>query len=193
MLSDAPRNRNLPSGRKRLKDATTNKAYSDSQKIEAVTTYLALGNLALTASVLKINELTMREWKQKQWWKDLEQELAVQEDIQLSSRLQKIIDSTLTATEDRIRNGDWIFNNKEGCLIRKPVNLRDVHKVSMDMLDKREHILNKQPTTVAMEQIDDRLRKLAEKFEQMARPQIQVTDVIMVTGEADGSNPTIPT
>lgn len=181
MLSDSERLRRVPSNKKRSVNATTNKHWSDSQKIEAVTTYLALGNLVLTGSVLKIPEMTLRYWKQQQWWKDIEGELAVQEDIQLSSRLKRIVETTLSAAEDRIANGDWIYNNKEGTLMRKPVNLRDVHKVTMDLIDKREHLNNKVPTNVAMEQIDDRLKKLAQKFEEIAagRKVIEVTDVII--------------
>lgn len=184
MLSDSERLSRVPSNKRRSVNATTNKHWSDSQKIEAVTTYLALGNLVLTSSVLKIPEFTLRNWKQQQWWKDIQEELAVQEDIQLSSRLKRIIETTLSATEDRIANGDWIYNNKEGSLMRKPVNLRDVHKVTMDLVDKREHLDKKTPTNVAMEQIDDRLKKLAQKFEEIAtgrREVIEVTDVI--TGE----------
>lgn len=183
MLSDSDKLRNVPSSRRRAVNATTNKHWSDSQKLEAVTTYLALGNLVLTSNVLKIPEMTLRAWKQKDWWKEIESDLAVQEDLQLSSRLKRIIESTLTAAEDRIQNGDWYYNNKSGCLERKPVNLRDVHKVTMDLVDKREHLAHKQPTNVAMEQIDDRLKKLAEKFEEIAsgraKATIEVTDVII--------------
>lgn len=191
MLSDADKLKNLPSKKKRPTSGVNNMHWSDSQKLEAVTTYLALGNLVLTANVLKIPEFTLRAWKQKEWWKEIENELAVQDDIQLSSRLKRIVETTLAATEDRIKNGDWIYNNKDGCLMRKPVNLRDVHKVTMDLVDKREHLANKQPTNVAMEQIDERLKKLAEKFEQIAmgaKPSIEVTDVIvgeMVETESD--------
>lgn len=181
MLSDSNKLANVPSNKRRSTSATTNKHWSDSQKIEAVTTYLALGNLVLTSSVLKIPEMTLRAWKAKQWWKDIEGELAVQDDIQLSARLKRIIETTISATEDRIANGDWVYNNKEGCLMRKPVNLRDVHKVTMDLIDKREHLDNKVPTSVAMEQIDERLKKLAEKFEAIAsnRKVVEVTDVVM--------------
>lgn len=189
MLSDSDKLKHVPSNRRRSVNAATNKHWSDSQKLEAVTTYLSLGNLALTASVLKIPEVTLRVWKQKDWWKEIEADLAVQEDIQLSSRLKRIIESTLAAAEDRIQNGDWIYNNKEGTLMRKPVNLRDVHKVTMDLVEKREHLNNKQPTNVAMEQIDDRLKKLAEKFEQIAsgRRPLEVTDVVIGT-ETDGDS-----
>lgn len=185
MLSDTKKLRNVPSKKKRPTTGVNNAHWSDSQKIEAVTTYLALGNLALTAAVLKIPEMTLRLWKQKDWWKEIEQELSVQDDIQLSSRLKRIIETTLSATEDRIKNGDWIYNNKEGCLMRKPVNLRDVHKVTMDLVDKREHLDGKTPTNVNMEQIDDRLAKLAAKFEEIAnnrnKPTIEVIDVIVGT------------
>lgn len=183
MLSDAPKLKNLPSNRRRATAATTNKHYSDSQKIEAVTTYLSLGNLVLTASVLKIPEMTLRSWKSKQWWKDIEGELALQDELQLSSRLKRIVESTLNVAEDRIAHGDFIYDNKTGSMIRRPVSLRDAHKVTMDMIDKREHLMGKVPQNVSIEAIDDKLKKLAEKFEQIAnaknQPVIEVTDVII--------------
>ncbi len=183
MLSDSDKLRNVSSKKKRPTTGVNNMHWSDSQKIEAVTTYLALGNLVLTSAVLKIPEFTLRAWKQKDWWKEIEQELAVQEDIQLSSRLKRIIETTLEATEDRIKHGDWIYNNKDGCLMRKPVNLRDVHRVAMDLVDKREHIAGKTTTSVAVEAIDQRLLKLAEKFAEIAQtklnPVVEVTDVII--------------
>jgi transposase-like protein len=171
-----------PSNRRRAVDAPS-RSWSDSQKLEAVTTYLSLGNLALTSRVLKIPEMTLREWKQKDWWKEIEGELKVQDNIQLSSRLKRIIESTLSVTEDRLANGDWIYDNKTGQLVRKPVNMRDAHKVAMDMIEKREILDNKAPTSVSVEQIDDKLKKLAEKFEQIAagRRPLEVTDVIIGT------------
>lgn len=193
MLSDSDKLKKVPAKKKRPLTGVNNMHWSDSQKIEAVTTYLALGNLVLTSSVLKIPEMTLRAWKQKEWWKEIEQELAVQEDIQLSSRLKRIVETTLSAAEDRIQNGDWIYNNKEGCLMRKPVNLRDVHKVTMDLIDKREHLTNKQYVSHSEEAMDEKLMKLAEKFAEIAnaaadsKRTVEVTDVI-VGEEVDGSD-----
>lgn len=194
MLSDADKLKNVASKKKRPTTGVNNMHWSDSQKIEAVTTYLALGNLVLTSSVLKIPEFTLRAWKQKDWWKEIEGELAVQDDIQLSSRLKRIMETTLSAAEDRIKNGDWIYNNKEGCLMRKPVNLRDVHKVTMDLIDKREQISGKSTVSLATEAIDDRLMKLAEKFAEIAnnktKAEVIVTDVIIgeEVEDVDGSS-----
>lgn len=179
-LSDSDMISKRPSVKRRAVAAGTNKSWSDSQKLEAITTYLALGNMSLTSRVLKIPEMTLRGWKQTQWWKEMEEELRVQEDIQLSARLQRIIESTLSATEDRIKNGDFIYNNKTGELIRKPVNIRDLHRVTMDLVDKREHLITKQPISASIEQVEDKLLKLAEKFAQMSKPKqvIEVVDVI---------------
>lgn len=183
MLSDAEQLKSVPSNRRRAVSAETNKHWSDSQKLEAVTTYLSLGNLALTSRVLKIPEMTLRMWKQKEWWKEVEGELKVQENIQLSSRLQRIIEGTLSATEDRLANGDYIYDNKSGQLVRKPVSMKDAHKVAMDLMDRRDILDNRKPVNVSLEQIDDKLKKLADKFEQIAtgRKQdvIEVTDVIV--------------
>lgn len=192
MLSDSPSRKDVPSLPKRGKDVTTNRQWSDSQKLEAVTTYLALGNLSLTSRVLNIPEMTMREWKNKEWWKEVEGELKVQDDIQLSSRLKRIIESTLTATEDRLANGDWIFNSKDGCLMRKPVALRDAHRVTMDLVERREILANKQPISANLEQIDEKLKKLAEKFDQIAtgRRPIDVTDVIFESTDGDSPEST---
>lgn len=193
MLSDAEQLKSVPSNRRRAVNAETNKHWSDSQKLEAVTTYLSLGNLALTARVLKIPEMTLRMWKQKEWWQEIEGELKVQENIQLSSRLQRIIQNTLSATEDRLANGDYIYDNKSGQLVRKPVSMKDAHKVAMDLMDRREILDNKKPVNVSLEQIDDKLAKLAQKFEQIAlgRTQVvEVTDVIVgtETSYAEGGN-----
>lgn len=199
MLSDNEKMKHVPSRKPRAVAALTNRRWSDSQKIEAITTYLALGNLSLTAQILKIPEITLRQWKTTTWWKELKDDLQVQEELQLSTRLKKIIDSTLAVAEDRIANGDFIFDQKTGTLVRKPVNLAVAHKVAMDMVERRDKIINKQPNSVPLEQIENKLNKLAQKFEQIAagRRPIEVTDVILgeftevkdvgETNESDGN------
>lgn len=186
MLSDDDNLKQLPSNKRRAIDAS-GRSWSDSQKLEAVTTFLSLGSITLTSRVLKIPEMTLRTWKNKDWWKELEADLKTQESLELSSRLKKIIGSTLAVAEDRIANGDFIYDNRTGAMIRKPVSLKDAHKVTMDMIQRRDVLDNKQPTNVSMEQIDDKLAKLAEKFEAMAtgRKTIEVTDVIMGSEVSD--------
>ena len=111
-------------------------------------------------------------------------ELKAQEDIQMSARLKKIVDASLAAVEDRLVNGDLMYDQKSGELIRKPVNIRDAHKVAVDLMDKKA-VLEKAAAPVQEEQKDeDRLLKLAEKFAdfvtQKNKPVIEVTDVVEI-------------
>lgn len=181
-LSDSDKRKHVPSKRSRPIGAETNRNWSDAQKIEAVKTYLALGEVRLTANVLKIPEVTLHNWKSKEWWKELERELRLQDDLQLSARLQKIISRSLSEVEDRLSNGDFLYDQKTGKFVRKPVSLKDAHKVAMDMVDKRDVLNNKMPVSQTLEAVEDKLDKLAAKFAEMAnrrRPAIEVTDVII--------------
>lgn len=162
-LTDTPSSRDRkPKSRSVV--AGSNFQWSDKQKMEAVTSWMLLGNLALTSRLLSIPEITLRVWKTTEWWKNLVEDIKLQENIQMSGRLKKIVDASLTAVEDRLLNGDWIYDQKTGHMIRKQVGIKDAHKVSTDLMD-RQKALEKatQPVTQA-EQNDDKLLKLAEKF-----------------------------
>jgi transposase-like protein len=163
--------------------AGTNRSWSDKQKIEAVQSYMALGNLALTSRLLNIPEITLRVWKTTEWWKTVTEDLKLQENVQMTARLKKIVDASLGVVEDRLVNGDLIYDQKTGQMIRKPVNMKDAHKVSVDLMDKKK-ILEKASEPAEQEVKDDeRLLKLAEKFANFVTqkkeplPQVEVIDV----------------
>lgn len=154
-------------------EATTNKSWSDKQKIEAVQSYLLLGNLALTSRILQIPEITLRVWKTTEWWKNVVDDMRQQESMEMSGRLRKIVDASLIAVEDRLINGDLMYDNKTGQMVRKPVNMRDAHKVAVDLMDKKK-LLDKEATDGPQEQQDDdRLLKLAEKFASFVQNKIE--------------------
>ena len=98
------------------------------------------------------------------WWKDVVEDIKVQENMQMSARLKKIVDASLGAVEDRLLNGDLVYDAKSGEMIRKQVNMKDAHKVAVDLMDKKA-ILDKVAAPQQEETTDDRkLEKLAEKF-----------------------------
>lgn len=175
MLSDVPSMKN----RKRKQDrsilAKTNKSWSDNQKMEAVQSYLLLGNLAMTGRILGIPEITLRVWKRTEWWKDAVAEIKSQERVQLSGKMKKLLDASLSVVEDRLINGDFQFDQKTGEVVRKPVNMKDAHKVAMDMQERQElldkALTEKEDTSDAG--IETRLLKLAEQFADMASKKIQ--------------------
>ena len=183
MLTDNPNTKHRKP-KIRPVDGGNNRTWSDKQKIEAVTTYLSLGNLALTSRILAIPEITLRVWKTTEWWKSLVEEMKQQETIEMSSKLKKIVEASLSAVTDRLEHGDVTYDQKTGALVRKPVNMKDAHKVAVDLMSKRDILEKAAKPQEEQQQDEDRLLKLAEKFAtfvtQKNKPVIEVTDVIEI-------------
>ena len=155
--------------------------WSDAQKIEAVTLWLSLGNLNLVGATLKIPEDTLRRWKATTWWKEVADEIALQDRIQLSATAKNIVDKSLGVIADRLENGDWIYDQKVGQLRRKPVAMKDALAVADRMLDRKDQLDKVQVIGATTESVEQKLNKLMEKFAQIASP--AVTDVIYVEKE----------
>lgn len=170
-LSDSEQQQQKRSVTRRAVNATTNKHWSDSQKLEAVQTYLILGSVRMTAAALKIPEVTLGLWRSKTWWKDLETDLKTQDELQLSARLQRIAAKSFEVVEDRLVHGNHVFDQKTGKLIRVPVNLKDAHKVAIDSIVQRDTIGKKHVDTANDGQIADKLLALANKFAEIANQQ----------------------
>lgn len=166
-LSDSPLRQNKRSTPRRAVSAK-NYTWSDSQKLEAVQTYLMLGSVKMTAAALKIPEITVKVWRTKAWWKELEGELKVQDELQLSTRLKKIAERSFEAVEDRLEHGNFIFDSRTGKLKRVPVSLKDAHKVAIDTVQQREMIGRKFVETANDGQIEQKLVALAERFAEIA-------------------------
>lgn len=170
MLSDSEHKRRIKSGRSRSVEAVTNRQWSDKQKMEAIQSWLVLGNLAMVSRLLGIPEVTIRSWKAASWWNDAVNELRSQEKIVLSNKLKAIVNASLAVVEDRLSNGDYMFDQKTGQTIRKPVNMKDAHKVAVDLQDRQETLEKAtQDTSVGSdESIEHKLVALADKFAELA-------------------------
>lgn len=166
MLSDSPAKQLLPSRKDRPVVEGKNKMWSDNQKMEAVRTFIALGNAALTARILGIPEITIKKWKNTQWWQNAVEEARAEDKLELSTELKKIVKASLAVVADRLENGDFQYDQKKGELVRKPVALRDAHRVALDM-QQRSDILEKHERKVTNE--DSTVKKLENVAEQLAR------------------------
>lgn len=166
-LSDHPeRKKNVV--KRRPVVAETNKHWGDAQKLEAVQFYLMCGSVKGTAAALRIPKPTLVMWRASAWWKDLEAELKLQDELQLSARLKKIAEKSFAVVEDRLEHGNFIFDQKTGEVRRLPVSLKDAHKVALDVVQQREHISTRQVEKANDGQIMQKLEQLAESFAAMA-------------------------
>jgi len=153
--------------------------YTDDQKLEAVKVWLITGNLTHTAAALNIPLITLKKWKACKWWEELCQETRQEGHIQLSQRLKKVAEKALNETLDRLENGDWQYDPKTGTMVRKPVLMRDAHRVASDLM--KTHLdMEKAPVQEeAIKATQDRLEALAATFAGFAKKvrRIEVIDV----------------
>jgi transposase-like protein len=157
-----------PKRRRKAGVSIKGKPWSQQQKIDAVLTYLATGSEVKTAAATGIPKATLHIWRYQPWWKELVQQLQDERDDEINADISKIIQKSMSTVADRLENGDFGFNQKTGEIFRKPVNLKDAHKVAVDMIDKR-NVLNGKPISIT-EKIDtnNQLEFLAKKFAEFA-------------------------
>lgn len=162
---------------------------TDEAKVDAVKTYIALGgNLTLTAATVGISRNTLKVWKASQWWQRLTKELRSEEKIKLSAKTKAILHKAMEELADRLERGDYIYDPKKGTLVRKPVAAKELHRISVDMIDKSDKIDRQidHGEDDSPEQTQEfKLQKIAEQFAQLAvkamkKPKVEVTDVIFI-------------
>lgn len=140
------------------------------KKIEAVTTYLALGNLRQVAAVTGVSHGMIKQWRIAPWWKELETEIIASRRIASGNKLSKIVDKSLDVIDDRLDNGDFVYNSKSGEVHRKPVTLRDATTAANALMQRAAIIekLNKDEAVVdATQTIQEQLVSLAAEFAKM--------------------------
>lgn len=160
-----------------------NTSWPKEKKLQAVTQYLALGNMALVAATTGISHGLLRQWKAQPWWKEFEKEIRNTENLKLDDKLTKLVDKSLDAVADRLENGEAVWDSKSGTIQRKPVNMKDSAKVANDMLTKRELLRGNATsrTEAAAIPMQDQLKLLAAEFARMTSGKpIETIDVEMV-------------
>jgi hypothetical protein len=142
---------------------------SDSAKIETIKTFLALGGSpTLTAGATGIPLDTLNTWRKSNWWKELVDNIRKQEKLELSAKTKKIIDRSMDLIQDRLEQGDWIYDQKKGELIRKPLQAKDINKITQDMLTRKDLLDNATEQQQEVVGVEDKLTKLAEQFAKLA-------------------------
>jgi hypothetical protein len=142
--------------------------WSQNQKLQAVSTYLMLGNMAETAVVTGIPLQTLKIWKIQDWFKEYAFQLQSEDIQKMDGNLKRIVDKALKAVEDRLDLGDAQFDQKTGKITRVPVKAHVALKITSELMTKQEK-LHSNPVKEEVERtIDDRLAKLSEEFARFA-------------------------
>lgn len=116
--------------------AKRGEAWDEQKKIDVVQSYILLGQLRLAAATCGVPEPTVKVWRATQWWKDTESELRRSSKLVLSAKLNDIISKSITALDDRITGGDYIYNYKTKECVRVPIKADVVQKITGQLIDR---------------------------------------------------------
>ena len=142
--------------------------WSQNQRLQAVSTYLMLGNMAETAVVTGIPLPTLKTWKTTDWFKEYALQLQSEDIQQMDSNLKRVINKALKATEERLDMGDAQFDQKTGDIVRIPVKAHVALKITTDLMARQQRLLDNPIKEEVEKTIDDRLLKLSEEFARFA-------------------------
>jgi len=144
------------------------------KQLEAVTTYLATGNMAETSRMMNIPKSTLDKWKTSDWWKELIEEIQSGEGQRQDNKMSKVIDKALDMLVDRIDEGDYQYDQRTGRLVKVPLKARDLERVTSGLFDKRQ-LIRKKPTNIKVDDLNQagRLLKLAEQFAAFAGKRVE--------------------
>ena len=143
--------------------------YTDASKIQVVTAFLTLGKVPLVEALTGVPRSTIKLWKTQPWWGEMVKEIQSEENQEVDSRLSKIINKTMDVIDDRLENGEWILDSRQGKAIRVPVKLKDASSTARDLFKQRDAIRNAPVAREKEEAQADRLLKLAEQFAEFAK------------------------
>lgn len=163
--------------------------YPDQTKIDCVKLWLVTGNLMAVSAAQKIPYATLQTWRYSDWWSELAADIRTEGQLTLSNRLKQVAERAMEVTLDRLENGDWILDQKTGKMIRKPVVMRDAHRVAESFIDRAERLDKKPHTEAHDKKVEDRLAQLAASFAQFAHKakrieviDIEVEDALQIEG-----------
>lgn len=139
-------------------------AYSEVKRNEALRAFLVSGSSLVVSRITGIHVNTVDSWRKQDWWNEGLQRLREDDNLQIGSRLRKVLDVTIDQMHDRIENGDHMYNPRTGKLERVPAKLRDITHASNSIIDKKLLLEKKVEEQKEQASIEEKLMKLAEAF-----------------------------
>lgn len=146
------------------------RGHSWQTKMDVVARYMLLGNLRVVSEQLEIPYSTLADWKRSEWWPDMVEQLRRQKKQKTADTLSGIIETSVEILKDRLENGDWMFDQKNGVPVRKPVSAKDAQMITNQLLQRQaqlEDIIDK--NSHKQETVQETLALLSKEFEKMAR------------------------
>lgn len=135
-------------------------------KVQAVATYLLLGNNWKTEDVMGLPRNTLSAWKRKDWWPELIAVAQKDHSDEIGAKFNYVMGKALDVISERLESGDHIYDSKNQEVVRVPVKAKDAAVIAAISYDKRA-LIRGEPTSRTETSPSARLERLAEQFERL--------------------------
>lgn len=156
--------------------------YSWDKRMEVVSRYMLLGNVRVVSEQTGVANGIIYEWKKSDWWPEMVEQLRRQAKSKTNNSLTKVIENSLEIVQERLENGDFIFNNKTGEVMRKPVGIKEAGIIANNLIQRQvqiEQLMEK--TNEGGESVKETLELLAKEFQKLNKKKQEVVDVEIVS------------
>ena len=134
--------------------------YPQEKRLQVISDYLLSGNLAEVGRKHNIPYVTLVTWKDTDWWISAAEEMLANHQEELKAKQRKILDRTYSELEDRLENGDEIFDKEHGHV---RIKVRANHLATIaDVTLKANQLLNNRATSISQVNIDSLADKLRD-------------------------------
>lgn len=157
--------------------------YTDKEKLNAVCTYAVTGNSRRCAEIVKIPEGTIRAWKDTQWWSEAMSRVVAEKDESLTFELAALVDKAVKEVNDRLDNGNYIYDTKRGEMKRKPIDAKELAIVTAIAIDKQQLLRGKPTNRTESISQSERLKDLQDQFRQFTKAKTIDQEVEIVEAE----------
>jgi hypothetical protein len=141
-------------------------------KVDACTYYCVYGDFDKVSELTKVPTEKLRMCHQEPWWVEIQKRVYVEQNENLSSRINDVLDKSLVEIKDRLEHGDFFYDRKAGELKRKPVETKTL-AILFDNLTTKRQLVRGEPTAISAKVgVEDRLTQLAESFEKFAKSRL---------------------
>lgn len=164
----------------KMKSHSPKEYWPDEAKEMAVAHYALTGSLSRVSDITSVPLRTLKNWRTEQWWQDMLDRVRIEGDEELDAKFTGIIDKAMEQINDRLQNGDFIYDTKKGELVRKPIGTRDAATVTSLMIDKRQLLRGAPTSRTERVSTNDTLNALAEQFMKFAKASEIKGEVIKV-------------
>lgn len=138
-------------------------------KIDACTMYCVYGDVDEVSKLTKVPVKYIRQWKEEPWWSEIQKKVFVEQNEKLGSRISSVLDKSLGEIEERLTNGDYLWDVRKSKLVRKPIDTKVLSNLFNNLVTRRQ-LIRGEPTSISNKLgVDDRLLHLAQQFEKFAK------------------------